>query len=474
MSYFRLVLFILLATAISGCGQNADNQSTPEKVNSPTVAPLKPAQEPSQDLVWYPGWQLASPMSTPRSGAAAIEIDGVIHVIGGALSDKFLDSSEYSRIQPDGSLGPWQPGPSLNGKRGFSSAVRFNNHVYVVAGARGPNGQILLDSVERSEIMPDGTLGKWSTEKQILNNTRRCIKLALLGNQIYAFGGFAGVLLDSVERTTIQPDGSLGEWEVLIDAMNLPRYIHGVERVRDRVYVVGGHDKEKGLGINDVEWSQEDDEGWLAPWKMTEPLQTGRYGLAAVQRGDYLYALGGLNGAAYLESIEKSAIAADGSLSAWQFTTPLPFPLEGMNVIQARDRLYVIGGSNLNGYSPEVMYATFNQQGDLGSWVTPAEARSARAKDAEAQAKQSTLPNEGVITKHIKAEHYSFVIVTKDDGMWAWLAGPVGDISVGTRVQFPDGVVMNNFWSKELKKNFPAIMFVGELRQVNEGPKKSK
>ncbi len=473
----RLVLFALLITIIPGCDRNNNSdgyiQSTYEKVDQPPSSQIEdaqiyPAQDANQELVWFPGWKQGPSMNTPRSGATAIEIDGVIHVIGGTTGTKFNNSSEYTNIQADGSLTPWQSGPALNTDRGFSSAIRFNNHVYIVAGAQGENGQVLLDSVERSEIQPDGTLGKWVTEKHTLNNERRCNKLALIDNQIYAFGGFSGILLDSVERATIQPDGSLGEWELLSDPMNLPRYIHGIEKAGDRVYAVGGHDKAKGTGIKEVEWSKKDSDGWLQPWKLTEPLQNGRYGLEAVQHGNYLYAIGGLDGAAYLDSIEKTTIAEDSSISPWQYTTPLPMPLEGMNVVQAQDKLYIIGGSNLNGFSPEVTYASFNQQGDIGSWVTPSEAKTAEARNAEKQAHKSILPNEAIISQHIKTEIYSYVAVTREDGMTAWLAGPASDLPIGTRVQFPNGVVMKNFWSKELKKNFPAVMFIGELRVINQ------
>ncbi len=466
----HFVFLVLLAILATGCNHDNDMQSVKDRPTPSLAAPspLETTPPKNQELVWFPGWKQGQSMNTPRSGAAALEIGGVIHVIGGATGKKFNKTSEFSQIKDDGSLTPWQPGPSLNTERGFSSAIRFKNHVYIVAGAKGVNGQVLLDSVERSTIQPDGTLGDWTPEKHTLNNKRRCSKLVVFDNQIYAFGGFSGILLDSVERATIQPDGSLSAWELLNDTMNLPRYIHGINRVLDRVYVMGGHDKEKGIGIKAVEWSKEDHDGWLLPWKMAEPLQNGRYGLAAIQHGDYLYALGGLDGAAYLDSIEKTSIAKDGSISPWQYTTPLPMPLEGMNVVQAQNNLYIIGGSNLNGFSPEVVYASFNQQGDIGSWVTPTEAETGKANREKQQAQKQILPNEGKIAQHIKADRYSYVVVTRDDGMSAWLAGPATDLTVGTHIQFPDGVIMKNFWSKELKKDFPAVMFVGELRVINK------
>jgi len=423
-------------------------------------------QQKQQALVWVPGWRDGPLMQTPRSGSATVAIDGVIHVIGGVDGKNFLRSSEYIRVGEQGDLSEWRLGSRLNTERGFFSAVRHKNFVYVVGGGQGEHGKILLDSVERAEILPDGTLGKWSIEQFKLNTKRRCTKVAVIGNHLYAFGGFGGILLDSVERAEILPDGTLDEWVVLTDTMQVARYIHGVKKVQSRVYMMGGHDKEKGVGITDVEWSREDSDGWLEPWQFSKSLQTGRYGLAAVQHGDYLYAMGGLDGAAYLDSIEKAKINKDGSLNAWEFTTPLQSPREGISALIVNNTVYIIGGTNLTGYKRSIEYAQFNEQGNIGYWATATEAAAKKAERQKKQAQRKILPNEAVVVTHLKAARYSYLEVRRDDGLSAWLAGPATDLPMGTRIQFPNGVVMRNFFSKELKRNFPVIMFIGELRVV--------
>jgi len=433
------------------------------------VANHVPADEAALtgDRVWVPAWREGPSMQMPRSGAATVEVDGVIHVVGGVDGKKFLRSSEYTRVGKQGDPSEWRAGPELNTERGFFAAVRHKKFVYVVGGGQGDHGKILLDSIERAEIQPDGTLGRWSTEQFRLNTKRRCTKVAVIGNHLYVFGGFGGILLDSVERAEILPDGSLDEWAVLTDTMNVARYIHGVKKVHNRVYMIGGHDKEKGVGITDVEWSQEDSEGWLEPWQSSRELQTGRYGLATMQQGDYLYAIGGLDGAAYLDSVEKAKIMEDGSLGAWAFTTPIQSQREGMSVVSVNDAVYIIGGTNLTGYKRSIEYAGFNDQGGIGYWATAAEAKAKRAEIQKKQAQRRVLPNEAVVIQHFKAARYSYLAVRRDDGLSAWLAGPVGELPVGARIQFPNGVVMRNFYSKELKRNFQVIMFVGELRVVN-------
>jgi hypothetical protein len=472
-----------VAALFSACDGGGQDAAAPGKALSKPVVKTEPvketqppplpqpaqAQAQAQAQVWVPGWREGPALSTPRAGAAVIEIDGVIHVIGGVDGKNFLPSSEYARVQPDGSLSAWQAGPVLNVERGFFAAVRYRNHVYVAGGGRGAYGQTLLDSVERAEILPDGTLGEWVLEPQVMNIERRCSKLVEVNGHLFALGGFGGILLDTVESAEVLPDGSLGEWLVAMDTLKVARYIHAVERIGDRTYVIGGHDQAKGLGIGEVEWSREDEPGLFLPWQSGPALQAGRYGLDSARHGDYLYALGGLDGASYLDSVEKSRIKEDGSLSPWQFTTPLPSRREGMHAVVVGDHIYLIGGSNLEGFKASVEYATFNGQGDIGYWTTPQEAEAKKAELARREQSKQVLPNEAVVIQHIKTAGYSYVAVQRADGLQAWLAAPVMELQKGVRVRFPDGIVMTNFFSKELQRNFPAIMFVGQVRVVS-GP----
>ncbi|HFE31967.1 MAG TPA: kelch-like protein [Gammaproteobacteria bacterium] len=417
---------------------------------------------------WVPGWQQGPNTLVSRSGAAALEVNGVIHLIGGVDGRNFLASSEYARILPDGSLSEWQQGPSLNVERGFFTATVSGKFVYVAGGGRGPNGSIQLTSVERAEIRPDGTLGPWQLEKHEFNVKRRCSRLLVLGNHIYAFGGFGGILLDTVESAEILPDGSLDEWLVLDERMTVPRYISGSIAAEQRAYLIGGHDKVRGVGIRNVEWAHEtaDEPGFLDPWQPTAELVTGRYGLEVARHDDYLYAFGGLDGARYLDSVEKGRLKPGGGIESWTETTPMASPREGMNIIVKGDHVYVIGGGNLQGYPGSVEYAGFDAHGDIGFWTTPEAAKQHREAIAAREAARAVLPNEAVIVQNIQTASYSYLQVQRDDGAVAWLAGPRTELPKGSRIQFADGVFMSNFYSKELKRNFPAIMFIGEIRPV--------
>jgi len=462
----------MLALSTSACERDREEGAPPEAETKAVEEQASDAKPDSAERAWVAGWKQAKPILRARSGHTAVVTGDVIHMIAGVDGTNFLATSEYARIQPDGSLSDWQPGPSLNVERGFVTAVVHGNYVYIVGGGRGEHGHDLLDSVERAEILPDGTLGPWVIEKSTMNIGRRCSKVVVLGDYMYSFGGFGGILLDTVERAKILPDGSLDEWLMLTDRLTVARYISGVKKAGDIVYVVGGHHKVKGVGISEVEWSREDpdEEGFLLPWQQTAPLQTGRYALAAIAHGDYLYAMGGLDGAKYLDLTEKARLDPNGGLSEWQPTTPLRSTREGFALVTHKDHIYLIGGGNLDGYESAVEYATFDEQGDIGFWATPEEAHVYQYKRAQTVEKIKDFPNEAVIVRNLRTQGYSYLYVQRDDGDFAWLAAPFSKLNAGTRIRFPDGVFMSNFYSKELKENFPTIMFVGQIQKV-EGKK---
>ncbi len=445
------------------------------------LTPVKGYGENAEAKRWLNAWREASPMQDARSSAAFYAANGVIYMIGGiggevvrgkkgedvaeATNRMFMRSTEYARVRADGSLSEWKAGPDLNVKRGYFSAAGHANYIYVVGGAYGPHGTKLLDTVERAEIKPDGTLGPWQMEEQRLNIPRRCVKLAVIGNYLYAFGGFGGILLDTVERAEIKPDGTLGEWLVEDNRFNAARYIHGVAKVGNGIYQIGGHDKEIGGGIREVEWSKQDKEGYFSPWAPVAPLQKGRFGPAIVIHDGFIYAIGGLAGPVYLDSVERSRIDGEGQLSTWEYATPLLEPREGAAAVVMDNTVYVLGGSNQDGFQKSVFYATFNNKGEIGYLATPEEI-ARHEKFLEEKAKRPPLPHQGTVVEHIKRPMYSYVRVKMDDGRLVWLAAPAQELESGVRVGFPNGTIMEGFRSKSLNRVFPFIVFISEIRQI--------
>ena len=415
---------------------------------------------------WVAGWQQTEPMNTRRAGAAVLSSGDYIYAIGGIDGVDFLPSVEYSHINADGSLTPWRYTSALNEARGFFDAVAYQGYLYAVGGANGPSGKHLLNTVERAHIRKDGSLGPWHREQSTMVLPRRCVKLAHSDHSLYALGGFGGALLDSVERAEISADGNLSAWTLEPRPMTMPRYVNSVVQTRRRIYVIGGHEQQEGSGIRAVEYAALRADDRLRPWRRTAALNIGRFALSAAIHGDALYALGGLRGAIYTAAVETSRINPDSSLAPWRTTTALSSPRADFGAIVHGDNIYIIGGTNRDGYYRTVEYATFDRQGAIG-FLTTASAATAYEDQRRAGATASAppLPNSGVVTELIHTRIYSYIQV-KNQSESHWLAAPRAALQIGDRIRYSRGVTMTNFHSNALNRDFDMILFVERVEKV--------
>lgn len=77
-------------------------------------------------------------------------------------------------------------------------------------------------------------------------------------------------------------------------------------------------------------------------------------------------------------------------------------------------------------------------------------------------AKKIDLTRSGTVLSHIDANEYTYVEVS-ENGNKLWLAAPRAVLKDGDAVRFPDGVTMRDFYSKLLKRTFPAVIFVDSV-----------
>jgi hypothetical protein len=418
------------------------------------------------DRVWVPGWRATAPLTTARAGAAVLEANGHVYALGGVDGRNFLKTVEYAPIRADGTLGEWHLTAPLNEERGFFDAVAHDGYLYAAGGGNGPNGEHLLASVERAPLRPDGRLGPWQRLPVALNLPRRCVKLAVSGDALYALGGFGGALLDTVERAEFGA-GGLGPFTLQPERMTIPRYVNAAKAHGDTLYVLGGHDQSEGRGLSAVEYARVSGPA-AAAWSSTVAMGAGRYGLAVLSHGDHLYALGGLDGARYADSIELSRILPDASLGPWRPTTALSSPRANFGALEHGGRVYIVGGTNRGGYYRTVELAEFNDAGDIGYWATKEEAATAAARRASAPedgARAADLPNEGEVREIINTEVYSYLRVA-DGAEELWLATERNDYRVGELIRYGRGTLMGNFRSRALGRDFESILFVERTERV--------
>ena len=103
-----------------------------------------------------------------------------------------LTTVEYAKINPDGSLSPWQATSALNEGRFYLAAVNVGDFIFVLGGGSGPpgDGNYPVATVERATIQPDGSLSNWVILDP-MQTPRRGLKAIAYNHRIYAIGGYS-------------------------------------------------------------------------------------------------------------------------------------------------------------------------------------------------------------------------------------------------------------------------------------------
>ena len=319
---------------------------------------------------WINGWQATAPMQLARRAPAAATYNGFIYVIGGiGANDRYVQPVEFAAIHDDGTLGPWQQTSSIIAGRFYNAAIADNGFIYTFGGGSGDTGKqnYPIASVERARISPDGSLGPWQTISQMLS-PRRGLKTVIHNNTIYAIGGYDGRFLKSIERTTIQADGLLSNWQMEQHESIIDRYIHSAAIAGDNIYLLGGHMRNPNqASYRDVEFSQIITGKQLSPWQIeNHGLQTPRLVAEAFSLGQYLYIAGGHTGNQRLNSVEVAKIDKSGRLQAWRYTSALPIARSAYAAATYKNFVYLIGGGGDGQPLRSVAMTSANLRGELG------------------------------------------------------------------------------------------------------------
>lgn len=312
-------------------------------------------------------WKKLEGMNKPRAAFAMVVSGGEVYALGGSDKDGYTASCERAGIKPDGTLAEWKKTFSLNVPRGYAAAVIHNGYVYVLGGANGEHGSNLLNTVERAGINPDGSIGRWVIEKEKLFSARRGVTIAAHDGYIYAIGGYNGEFLDTIETAKINPDGTLGQWDI-VSIMLERRYIHSSVVSGGLLYVAGGHQRSTGGALNKTEYAPLLKDGNIGEWKEGTALNIARYGAgAAASDGLFMFVGGGYDGGE-IDTVETARINKDGTIEKWKTVARLSTPRNDLRMFARKGFLYVMGGANKGGYFNTVEAAAIDDEGGIIAW----------------------------------------------------------------------------------------------------------
>lgn len=267
-------------------------------------------------------WTGAAALPEARHRAALVTFGDALLFVGGyTVADGSRGSVYQSTFTPLGS--PWITAPQgLPSPRGRHAAVTSGQRLYVTGGRA--SGGTTTASVLVASFDTNGGLGPFA-EARALPSPREVHVALTQGKFLWVLTGYdtaSGAISGDGWVTELASDGSLGAFQP-VPALPEGTTVNTAAgaATETHLYVVGGTGNRFGRVFASKHRSDGSLEGWFAPSQLLTP----RNGHVVVEVNGRLYAIGGQGSSSnLLSSVEVADIAADGSLSAWRETTPLP------------------------------------------------------------------------------------------------------------------------------------------------------
>lgn len=291
---------------------------------------------------------------------AVLSRNTIIYTFGGYAYTNTPYPVESAIVQPDGSLSPWiEESSQMMDARCEAVGFATDSYIYAIGGE---NATSLLTTQERAPINSDGTLGVWTTIGTTTTIIGDASALIQYNQFIYVIGGFQGTPSNfspgtNIYRTTINPDGTLGTWQLMTSQMNMARYQTQAALVDNYIYVNGGESWAATPDLRITERALINPYGSLGSWQLL--TQTGEYHVAGMMARlqNKLYVIAGVQGdGAESFHTEYATVNPDYSLGIFYDGAPHPDDRQAFGHVQTSQGLYVLGGWD-GGDMTSVQYA---------------------------------------------------------------------------------------------------------------------
>jgi N-acetylneuraminic acid mutarotase len=239
------------------------------------------------------------------------------------------------------------------------------------------NLSILHNVNGQLELAPYSIIGQWSTTNSPSNTSVYLASTAKYNGKIYLTGGFGSsdsgsingpevdIAQSNIWYGSVLPDGSIDEWKEVEDTSKLPQptYGHASVVVNGRLYILGGRST-ANTNLSAVYWAKIiGHDGSIKAyfqgntWTAVAPLPQALFRPGAVFYEGRIYVLGGYdNTDTPTDVVYMGEVQPDGNILSWQALTNMPKALAGHCVLQASNKIYVLGG--IENASPDQVVKT--------------------------------------------------------------------------------------------------------------------
>jgi len=295
-----------------------------------------------------------------------------VYLLGGTSLGATVYAILTAPVNSDGSIGTWVWDSSLPDDLRSARAVVTKNTVYLLGGAS--DGPGFLSTVHKASINADGTLGTWTTGTALPSALSE-MEVIIVKNKIYTLGGIANGGITSGQIYSATFNSSLNDYSLLIngtinkfDGSDISGTIllkEGYSELFTATQPGNGKPWVQQYAINTEQTNN------ITGWSSSAALQENTSNAQAIVTKNRVYLLGGYSSTSgYLAGIQSAPINADGTLGAWINDGGLPTTLSEAQAIVTKNRVYILGGYNINGPRSATYTAPINSDGTLGTWTS--------------------------------------------------------------------------------------------------------
>ena len=275
-------------------------------------------------------WESKAPLPAMVGWMPAVELDGKIYVIGGALDKTTVTDKMYVY---DPATDTWDDTrAALPIGRFAHSAEVVNGKIYVMGGASG----VPADALEDIQVYDPHT-DTWQNAGN-MPIRRAAFGSCVIDNKIYLIGGELEEYTENVIDDVSVYDPATGNWTSLAP-LPTPRCYLNAEVVNGKIYAAGGTKESPWQGSDIVEIYDPVTDTWEEGSKMLQ----GRWAHGSCVINDKIIYAGGTP----VPAIAGSATIQIYSVSEniWYSGTKLEFLRLASPMCELEGRIYVIGGS---------------------------------------------------------------------------------------------------------------------------------
>jgi len=286
--------------------------------------------------------------SPARSGHTSVAYNGYLYIIGGTNGTRQNDI-QYCSLGSDGAVGSCtQQANAFTTARELHTSVAYNGYLYIIGGDGGSN----LNDVQYCPLNSDGTVGACASTTSFTTARSSHTSVAYNG-YLYVIGGVhaasdtacngaASVYCSDVQYAPFNADGTLGTWTATT-SFTTARSEHTSVAYNGYFYVIGGRDISD---ITNIQYAPVNANGTIGTWTATTSLDKVRSGHASTIANGYLYVSGGHNGLGLEDTVVGAPLRANGTIGDWNlgnvFTTGRGFHAS----VSHNGYMYIIGGTD--------------------------------------------------------------------------------------------------------------------------------